>query len=102
MISEYPPGTPPARHRFLTRNRLLAALAAGVVVVEAGPRSGVRTTAALAGGLGKAVMAVPGPVTSAMSTSCHELIRHAGATLVTSSSDVLDVLRQTRTQEHRP
>ncbi|MGW4591954.1 DNA-processing protein DprA [Amycolatopsis thermoflava] len=102
VISEYPPGTPPARHRFLTRNRLLAALAAGVVVVEAGPRSGVRTTALLAGGLGRAVMAVPGPVTSAMSTVCHELIRHGGATLVTSSGDVLGVLRQARTPEHQP
>ncbi|MFJ8815251.1 DNA-processing protein DprA [Amycolatopsis thermoflava] len=102
VISEYPPGTPPARHRFLTRNRLLAALPAGVVVVEAGRRSGVRATALLAGGLGKAVMAVPGPVTSAMSSGCHELIRHAGATLVTGSSDVHDVLRLARTRENRP
>lgn len=90
VVSEYPPGTPPARHRFLVRNRLIAALTAGTVVVEAGARSGARNTAATAGALGKAVMAVPGPVGSAMSVGCHQLIRGAQATLVTSSAEVLE------------
>lgn len=60
VVSEYPPGTQPARHRFLVRNRLIAALTAGTVVVEAGRRSGARNTATTAGVLGKVVMAVPG------------------------------------------
>ncbi|GLY67084.1 DNA-processing protein DprA [Amycolatopsis taiwanensis] len=89
VVSEYPPGTSPARHRFLVRNRLIAALSQGTVVVEAGRRSGARNTATTAGVLGKVVMAVPGPVTSAMSIGCHELIQESGATLVTSIDDVI-------------
>jgi DNA processing protein len=92
VISEYPPGTPPARHRFLVRNRLIAALAAGVVVVEAGHRSGTRNTAATAAGLGRLVMAVPGPVSSAMSVGCHELVRTGDACLVASASDVAEAV----------
>jgi DNA processing protein len=92
VISEYPPGTPPARHRFLVRNRLIAALSQGTVVVEAGTRSGAKNTAATAGALGKVVMAVPGPVGSAMSIGCHELIRDARATLVGSLEDVIDTV----------
>lgn len=90
VISEYPPGTPPARHRFLVRNRLLAALTTGTVVVEAGRRSGARNTATTAGTLGKAVMAVPGPAGSATSIGCHDMIRAAAATLVTSVGEVLE------------
>ncbi|WAL64199.1 DNA-processing protein DprA [Amycolatopsis cynarae] len=92
VISEYPPGTPPARHRFLVRNRLIAALSEGTVVVEAGRRSGARNTATSAGVLGKVVMAVPGPVTSAVSVGCHDLIRDSAATLVGSIEDVVDVV----------
>jgi DNA processing protein len=92
VISEYPPGTPPGRHRFLVRNRLIAALTEGTVVVEAGVRSGARNTAGTAGTLGKVVMAVPGPVSSAMSMGCHELIREAHATLVTSVEDVVETV----------
>ncbi|PRX48401.1 DNA processing protein [Prauserella shujinwangii] len=92
VVSEYPPGTPPARHRFLVRNRLIAGLTAGTVVVEAGARSGARNTAATAGTLGKVVMAVPGPVGSAQSVGCHQLIRDAAATLVASADDVLDTV----------
>ncbi|MCP2254396.1 DNA processing protein [Prauserella aidingensis] len=92
VVSEYPPGAPPARHRFLVRNRLLAALTAGTVVVEAGKRSGARNTSSTAGALGKVVMAVPGPVGSATSVGCHDLIRDAYATLVGSVSDVLDTV----------
>lgn len=90
VISEYPPSTPPARHRFLVRNRLIAALTGGTVVVEAGLRSGARNTAATAGTLGKSVMAVPGPVGSAMSVGCHRLIRDTEATLVSSSAEILE------------
>lgn len=92
VVSEYPPGTTPARHRFLVRNRLIAALSEGTVVVEAGVRSGARNTASTAGALGKVVMAVPGSVSSAMSIGCHELIRDAGATLVASVGDVVDTV----------
>jgi DNA processing protein len=90
VVSEYPPGTPPAKHRFLVRNRLIAALAAGVVVVEAGRRSGTRNTAATAAALGRLVMAVPGPISSAMSVGCHDLLRTGDACLVTSVADIAE------------
>ena len=88
LISEWPPGATPQRHRFLVRNRVIAALAAGTVVVEAAARSGTAVTATRADELGRAVMAVPGPVTSAMSVGTHELVRDRGASLVTSAADV--------------
>ncbi|MGH3521119.1 MAG: DNA-processing protein DprA [Haloechinothrix sp.] len=94
VLSEYPMGTPPARHRFLVRNRLLAALSAGTVVVEAAPRSGARNTAKIARELGKSVMAVPGPVTSRNSAGCHEMVRREQATLVTSAGEVLEAIGQ--------
>lgn len=89
VISESPPGTPPARQRFLFRNRIIAALAHGTVVVEAAARSGTMAAARHATGLGRPLMAVPGPVTSAMSAGCHELIRAGDATCVTSTTDIL-------------
>lgn len=89
VVSEYPPGTVPARHRFLVRNRLIAAFGAGTVVVEAGRRSGTLSTAAAAEQLGRVVMAVPGPVTSAMSVGCHLLLADRFAQLVTGADDVL-------------
>jgi DNA processing protein len=92
VISEYPPGVLPARHRFLLRNRLIAALASGTVVVEAASRSGSLVTARHARDLDRPLMAVPGPVTSAMSAGCHQLIREHGAALVTSAADVLQGL----------
>jgi DNA processing protein len=91
-VSEYPPGIRPAKHRFLIRNRLLAALSAGVVVVEAGRRSGARSTAASASALGRLVMAVPGPVTSALSVGCHLLVREADALLVTRAEEVIEAV----------
>jgi len=94
VVSEYPPGTVPARHRFLVRNRLIAAFGAGTVVVEAGRRSGTLSTAAAAEQLGRSVMAVPGPVTSAMSVGCHLLLADRFAQLVTGADDVLAVLGQ--------
>ncbi|WP_064256259.1 DNA-processing protein DprA [Rhodococcus sp. D-6] len=90
VVSEYPPGTTPARYRFLARNRLIAALSAGTVVVEAGWRSGARNTAAWARRLGRPVMAVPGPVTSAASQGCHRMIREGEARLVGAARDVVE------------
>ncbi|MFE5567024.1 DNA-processing protein DprA [Amycolatopsis japonica] len=90
LVSEYPPGTSPARHRFLVRNRLLAALTTATVVVEAGRRSSALNTAETACALGKVVTAMPGPVSSAMSAGCHALIREGKATLVSSVADLLD------------
>jgi DNA processing protein len=91
VVSEYPPGTVPARHRFLVRNRLIAGLAAGTVVVEAGLRSGAQRTATDAAGLGRPVMAVPGPVTSGTSAGCHRLVRD-GALLVTRTEEILEAI----------
>ncbi|MBP2370096.1 DNA-processing protein DprA [Pseudonocardia parietis] len=92
VLSEYPPGTVPGRLRFLVRNRLLAALGAGCLVVEAGARSGSRRTAADSAALGRPVMAVPGPVTSALSVGCHELVRSGQAQLVGRPEDVLETV----------
>ncbi|MGL4307121.1 MAG: DNA-processing protein DprA [Mycobacteriaceae bacterium] len=89
VISEYVPGTRPARHRFLARNRLVAALSDAVIVIEAGSRSGAANTAAWARRLGKAVCAVPGPVTAPSSVGCHRLIQE-GARLVTSAAEVME------------
>ena len=77
---------------FLARNRLIAALTEGVVVVEAAARSGARNTASWSAALGRQVMAVPGPVTSSLSVTPHRLIREATATLVTSVNDVIELL----------
>lgn len=92
VLSEYPPGTPPAKYRFLVRNRLIAALSSGTVVVEAGVRSGARNTATTAGALGKVVLAVPGPITSAMSVGCHDLLRTGGALLAGSVAEILEAV----------
>lgn len=91
VFSEYPPGVRPARHRFLTRNRLVAAVAGAAVVVEAGLRSGAANTAAWARALGRVVAAVPGPVTSSASAGCHALLRD-GAELVTRADDVVELV----------
>jgi DNA processing protein len=89
LISEWPPGAEPHRHRFLIRNRVIAALTRGTVMVEANARSGARQTLGRAVLLGRSAMALPGPVTSAMSVGCHEAIRY-GARLVTSYLEVLE------------
>jgi DNA processing protein len=90
VVSEYPPGVRPARHRFLVRNRLVTALSGVTVVVEAGLRSGAANTAAWARALGRVVCAVPGPVTSSVSAGCHELLR-GGAQLVTRAEEVVEI-----------
>ncbi|MFG1923682.1 DNA-processing protein DprA [Cryptosporangium sp. NPDC048952] len=92
LISEVPLGESPQRHRFLSRNRLIAALGGGLVVVEAGARSGTSVTAERAHQLDRPLLAVPGPVTSALSVGTHRLIRDFGATLVTSAEDVLEAV----------
>jgi len=94
LVSEWPPGCAPLRHRFLVRNRLIAALTQGTVVVEAAARSGALATGHRAASLGKAVMAVPGPVTSAMSVGCHELLRNPerSAVLVTNAAEVVEAV----------
>lgn len=89
VVSEYPLGVTPARHRFLARNRLVAGLSDAVLVVEAGARSGARNTAAWGARLGRPVLAVPGPVTSAASVGCHRMIRDGDAQLVARAADVI-------------
>ncbi len=92
VVSEWPPGHHPARMRFLVRNRVIAALACGTVIVEAGERSGALNTARHAADLGKPLMAVPGPVTSAQSAGCHRIIREWGAACVTRATDIIELL----------
>jgi DNA processing protein len=92
MVSEHPPDYAPSRPGFLVRNRLIAALSRGTVVVEAALRSGALNTARHARELNRPVMAVPGPVTSAQSAGCHELIREWGAVCVTSAADVIELI----------
>lgn len=91
LVSETPPGGAPARMRFLARNRIIAALALGTVVVEAGLRSGARSTIKHARELGRHVMAVPGSVESLMSQGAHAEIR-MGAELVTDGAEVAELV----------
>jgi DNA processing protein len=88
LVSECPPDRAPTRPGFLIRNRIIAGLTRGTVVVEAALRSGALNTARHARDLCRPVMAVPGPVTSEQSAGCHELIRDYGAMCVTSDSDI--------------
>lgn len=90
VVSEYPPGVTARKHYFLARNRLIAALADGVVVVEAGLRSGARNTVKWARRLGRPALAVPGPVTSAASVGCHRMIREGEAILTTRAEEIVD------------
>ena len=99
VISEWPPGRQPARLRFLVRNRTIAALSCGTVVVEAGERSGALNTARHAAQLGRPLMAVPGPVTSAQSAGCHRIIREWYATCVTRADQIIEMLSPLGTPE---
>jgi DNA processing protein len=99
VISEWPPGRQPARLRFLVRNRTIAALSCGTVVVEAGERSGALNTARHAAQLGRPLMAVPGPVTSAQSAGCHRIIREWDATCVTRADHIIEMLSPLGTPE---
>lgn len=91
VVTELPPGSAPQKQRFLSRNRLIAALTPGTLVVEAGLRSGSRSTAAAASRLGRLLAAVPGPVTSPASAGPHQLIRDCGATLVSDVGECADL-----------
>src|SRR5580704_8246559 len=102
VISEWPPGRQPARLRFLVRNRTIAALSCGTVIVEAGERSGALNTARHAAQLGRPLMAVPGPVTSAQSAGCHRIIREWGATCVTNADHIIEMLSPLGTPETLP
>jgi DNA processing protein len=92
VVSEAPPGSAPTKLRFLSRNRVIAAMSVGTVVVEAAVRSGALNTANWAALLTRTVMGVPGPVTSAPSEGVHELLRTRDAVLVTRGSDVLELV----------
>jgi len=92
IVSEWPPGRMPTRPGFLVRNRVIAALSRGTVVVEAARRSGALNTARHARDQGRPLMAVPGPVTSMLSAGCHDIIRDWGAICVTGARDVIEVL----------
>jgi DNA processing protein len=92
LVSEYPLGTPGVAHNFPRRNRLIAAVARGVLVVEAALHSGSLITARVAAELGREVMAIPGSIHSPVARGCHQLIRD-GARLVESAHDVLEELR---------
>lgn len=91
LIAEMPPGTEPLARHFPYRNRIIAGLASGTLVVEAAPRSGSLITARLAGEAGREVMAIPGSPLDSRSKGCNQLIRD-GAILVQAPDDVIELL----------
>lgn len=92
IITEYLPGSHARPHRFLIRNRLIAALSRGTVVIEAAFRSGSLRTARDASDLLRPVMAIPGPINAPTSEGCHRLIGERSAELVTSVADAYELL----------
>jgi len=91
VVSEHPPGTGARREHFPSRNRILAGLALGTLVVEAATRSGALITARLAAEAGREVFAVPGSIHNPMARGCHRLLRD-GAALVESADEVIEAL----------
>jgi DNA processing protein len=92
LISEVPPGTAPARWRFLQRNRLIAAIGQATVVIEAGFKSGSINTAGHANELERPVGAIPGPINSTRSAGCHRLIKERRAELISTPADLFELL----------
>lgn len=92
VVSEQPPGSAPTRPRFLARNRLIAAMTSGTVVVEAALRSGALNTAGWAESLNRHVMCVPGPVTSYTSRGVNNFLREGRGTVVTHGAEVLELV----------
>lgn len=92
VVAEAPPGSVPGKQRFLKRNRLIAALTSGTVVVEAAVRSGALSTANHAVTLLRPLGAVPGPVTSMASAGCHELLRRGAAVCVTDAAEAAELV----------
>ena len=92
VVSELPPGCSPTKLRFLARNRLIAAGTLGTVVIEAAVRSGALNSAGWAEQCGRAVLAVPGPITSRMSEGAHLLVRERNAVLVTNVADIIEAI----------
>lgn len=91
LVTEHPPGTQPLARQFPARNRIIAGLSKGTVVVEAAPRSGSLITARMAGEAGREVMAVPGSPIDPRAQGCNQLIRE-GAVLVQNAADVIEAI----------
>jgi DNA processing protein len=92
VVAEAPPGSVPGKQRFLKRNRLIASLTSGTVVIEASVRSGALSTANHAVGLLRPLGVVPGPVTSMASAGCHELLRRGAAVCVTDAAEAAELV----------
>lgn len=92
VVSELPPGARPSRSRFLARNRMIAGLAKGTVVVEAALRSGATNTVSWSAEIDRPAMGVPGPITSTASAGVHQMIRQTKAAFVTSPADIVEML----------
>ncbi|WP_433057422.1 DNA-processing protein DprA [Dactylosporangium sp. CS-033363] len=90
LLTEWPPGTQPHKTRFLTRNRVIAGATRGTVMVEAGSRSGARSTLGYARLLQRSAMVVPGPINSPMSVGCHIELRQPGTVLVTRVEEIVE------------
>ena len=101
VLAEMPPGTEPRARHFPYRNRIIAGMTSGTVVVEAAPRSGSLITARLAGEAGREVMAVPGSPLDPRAQGCNQLIRD-GATLVQNAADVVEAIQPYAAQVRSP